>query len=568
MRTENDSIQQSNRPAYVEIISESKEVMNLDKWDRVVAASSGLLTAMLDVFLVDDLSLRDAHNWGKVKTDAFMIKVAGSDFVNSTAKSNRIKSFQGDNISQAIGHLENLFPHAVDKSTNEFGGGLQHHLRDFGHHPTITGLLFSLISQFSGHGFGTDVHGNLIYPEIKDKELIGKNPTEKIYLGTINWAFHLISDMAGSSFSSSQGKEGAGIPGPLLSFFKEISSVPGIRAIAGKNKEDHYNFALACSKIFNGTLLGTHDENGHPIKGGDLKFDLRTEIGITNEALKEKQFIPILINEFIVRAFYAIRRFADEIQKENILCLSDLKKLDVSHFRPWNSKPLTRMLMISSTMFSLVDISTAGVKAAIKNRNNKTGFALDFLQGINYCGVGKFALVINSEAMIAFGELQNKYLTLAKEQISHMQVLGLDGNEAVALLTKFASTGTAAVKIGTPIGFVSAAIGVYQQISVSVQELEVAREERLRIEAECAEHIVIIRENRAEMEQLVSTYIMENLQVFSEAFGEMDRAILNDDPDGFIGGNVKIQKQLGNKSGFENQHEFEDLMATDNSFKL
>jgi len=566
VKKENDIIQQSNGTAFIETGSESKQVMNLDKWDGIVAVSSGILTAALDLLWVGELSLMDAHKWGTVKTDAVVKKVAGSNLVNGMAKARKIKSFHGDDLTQAIGHLENLFPHAVDKSTNEFGGGLQHHLRDFGHHPTIIGLLFSLLTQFSGHGFGTDVHGNFICLEIKDKELIGKTPAEKIYLGTITWAFHLISDMAGSSTSAGGGKEGTGIPGPLLSLLKEISSMPGIRAIAGKNKDDHYNFSLACSKLFNGTLLGDHDEKGNLVKGGELRFDLRTEIGIG--VLIEKQLLPILINEFIVRAFYAIRRFADEIQKENITCLSDLKKLDVSRFRPWNSKPLTRMLMISSTTFSVIDISAAGIKAAINNRNNKTGFALEFLQRINYCGVGRLALIINGEAMLAFGELQNKYLTLAKEQISRVQVLGLDGGEAASLLAKLANAGTSIAAIATPAGFISAAAGVYQQMYDSVQELEMAREERLLIEAECAERIIIIRENRTEMEQLVNSYMMENLQVFSEAFDEMDRAILNQDSDGFIGGNVKIQKQLGNNAGFENLQEFECLMLSDDSFKM
>lgn len=37
------------------------------------------------------------------------------------------------------------------------------------------------------------------------------------------------------------------------------------------------------SKLFNGTLLADHDENGRIVKGTARKFDLRTEIGMLEE---------------------------------------------------------------------------------------------------------------------------------------------------------------------------------------------------------------------------------------------------------------------------------------------
>ena len=37
------------------------------------------------------------------------------------------------------------------------------------------------------------------------------------------WVLHLVSDMAGSSVNPGKG---TGIPGPILSFFKEISTMP------------------------------------------------------------------------------------------------------------------------------------------------------------------------------------------------------------------------------------------------------------------------------------------------------------------------------------------------------
>jgi len=37
------------------------------------------------------------------------------------------------------------------RNTNDFGGGTVHRLRDFAHHPTIGGLAFSMLTQFTGN---------------------------------------------------------------------------------------------------------------------------------------------------------------------------------------------------------------------------------------------------------------------------------------------------------------------------------------------------------------------------------------------------------------------------------
>lgn len=54
-----------------------------------------------------------------------------------------------DDVKSAVKALEKRFPIPSDGNTPDFGGGLQHHLRDFAHHPTIVGLAFSLLTQFT-----------------------------------------------------------------------------------------------------------------------------------------------------------------------------------------------------------------------------------------------------------------------------------------------------------------------------------------------------------------------------------------------------------------------------------
>lgn len=119
----------------------------------------------------------------------------------------------------AIKFLEDKYPIAADKTTNAFGGGLQHHLRDFSHHPMPIGLLFSLLIQFTKKVYGTDVAGVFHIVELKEDSLIliGKNFPKKIIFGVINCFFHMVSDMAGSSGSILLGKAVTGLPGSLVS---------------------------------------------------------------------------------------------------------------------------------------------------------------------------------------------------------------------------------------------------------------------------------------------------------------------------------------------------------------
>ena len=48
-----------------------------------------------------------------------------------------------NDIKSCVAFLEQNYHIPADGNTADFGGGLQHHLRDFAHHPTIVGLIFS-----------------------------------------------------------------------------------------------------------------------------------------------------------------------------------------------------------------------------------------------------------------------------------------------------------------------------------------------------------------------------------------------------------------------------------------
>ena len=100
--------------------------------------------------------------------------------------------------------------------------------------------------------------------------------------------------------SSSTAGKGTGIPGPIVSLIKELSVIPCFKDKTIGETEFH----TWVSKLFNGTLLAKRDDNGKILK--PVKFDLRTEIGLLHEV--GRQFIPVLLNECLVRGLYFLRR--------------------------------------------------------------------------------------------------------------------------------------------------------------------------------------------------------------------------------------------------------------------
>lgn len=197
-------------------------------------------------------------------------------------------------------------------------------------------------------------------------------------MGTINWFFYLVSDIAGSA-STADITGGTGIPGPLLSLAREISAIPIFRNM---NIDGETTLPAFLSKLFNGTLLMQRDENGKIIQDTVLKFDLRGEMGLGAEL--SRQAIPVAANECIVRGFYFIRRLAMMMKENNVSCLADMKKIDWASVQPSYNPTIARMLTIATGVFTALDIGEAVVTQK-------------YWVSVNYAGIGRFAVAIGSD---------------------------------------------------------------------------------------------------------------------------------------------------------------------------
>ena len=368
-----EGIVESNDFDFDKIIFDLDEEIDLlssqaDKLDYLIAIASGLTCALLDILWVGEFDLNQGREIASDKVDSFVKKIA--EIVEG-------KKFE--NLNDAVKSLEKRFPIPSDGNTPDFGGGLQHHLRDFAHHPTLVGLACSILTQFTEKSYGTNEIGLFKVVDIpeKSKLAIGKTIPEKIFFGTITWFFHLVSDIAGSSGTAGI-SGGTGIPGPILSLAKEISVIPLFKNL----NVDDMSVNKFISKLFNGTLFMQRDDAGNIIKESIIKFDFRGELGLLLEL--GKQAIPVIANECMVRSFYFIRRLAIAMKENNIRTIDDMKKIDWKLVKPSNNPTINRMLTISTGVFSAIDIGEAILTKK------------DFL-AVNLVGIGRFAIAIYSD---------------------------------------------------------------------------------------------------------------------------------------------------------------------------
>ena len=376
-------------------LSEDKEEFCYDEPDRTdyyIAASCGVLAGILDSFWVGSFSLPKAQDWGREQVNQFVIKVA------------KMRGYRKNELGGAIRFLEKDAPIPSDQLTSIWGGGLQHHFRDFAHHASVGGLVFSVLSQFTGKSYGTNTNGDFELHEFYEKQLIGNTFEEKLYNGIVVWALHLISDMAGSS--SNAGK-GTGIPGPILSLLKELSVLPGVRNVCVNYKDSDIPLSVMLSKVFNGTAF-------HHTGPQDLiRFDLRTELGVY--AYGGKQSIPVVINQCAIRAFYFIKRFCLEIGRAKIQKICDISTIDPRRFFPYNNKCVIRMSTVSSGIFCAVDTFDAAIRSFLKKPNNITQFISQYLLRTNFVGIGVFVISIKNDIAASLLEKSHSEMVLGAD---------------------------------------------------------------------------------------------------------------------------------------------------------
>ena len=220
----------------------------------------------------------------------------------------------------------------------------------------------------------------------------GNTLPEKLIYGTINWFTSLVP-------------KDTKLNGPMNSLLE------GIRE------------SKSSVKLMNKTNVseGIHKE----ISSGRL--NLTEGLTITNLA---KQTLPVLLNECLVRAFYFIHRFFQEVDNNHITSLRDLVLIDWKSTIPFKNRTVVRMLTISTAVFSALDIAASTIGSAIVAEGSIYRFLNNFVLHINYIGAARVVLALGADLYMgaklarerqARSEMIDEMIKLENMKISYKQ---------------------------------------------------------------------------------------------------------------------------------------------------
>lgn len=352
-----------------------------DKTDYILAACSGALCGVMDIFLVGkpgESPIGDiTDKWFEKRTMDFARMCGWDDSKN-------------DSLAAAIKHLEKSFKIPYDQR----GAGdaaswvfdlspKNHHFKSLGHNPTLLGLFFSILDQFTNTSHFVS-NGELIALQEADGkfELQGKNVPGKLFCGFMNWFGHLISDMSGSS--SSKGR-GTGIPSPFWSWTNSIIAI----------KKELNIPVTEFDKSFNEVALKIYK------KGYDARF-------------QSAQAIPVFVNEILVRAVYSIRRLM------RFFAITDKRSRSFSSLwkfcEPFSNATVKRMLTVAHGTFCFIDAGDAVARGFITGGG--TFNVAEFFLQLNIVGVGRFTVSLYGEASSGFSRhiLKEEVLILRRQK--------------------------------------------------------------------------------------------------------------------------------------------------------
>lgn len=379
-----------------------------DGCDYAIAISSGIIAGLIDSFFVGEWDFKNAKKHSNIEINNKILDFAQKDpryisWCEGVGKSTRWKKRDPNRLASAVEFLEEKYVLPGDNDWKFKGSGISassHHLDDFCHHPTLVGMICCILVQFTGEAKYHTSAGDAIALPVTVNEygnFVSEKVFGKIFAGIINWFFnaaqtlknqkgHLMSDMAGSISAVDGKKEGAGVPGTVMSILKELSVLPCFK---------NTSFAENLRKAYqNGIGSGTNQLDlgifNNLFDGASSKFDMRTEMAVIHEL--KRQLVPVIINEIVVRAFYFIRRFVEQMEGQQSLMKIEWKKL-----LPINNRTIVRMMTIASGIFCLVDLGDAAIRSVIQSGGNLPKFFGKFILRVNFVGIGRFVVAVGAD---------------------------------------------------------------------------------------------------------------------------------------------------------------------------
>ena len=334
---------------------------NLKRLDNKIAIGSGVFTGALDILMVPELSFADANTWGTDRIQAFALSVAQNE------------GYTGDDISGAIKHLRDektdamsMFARAFSFDSNEDdveGDTDEEETKNeivpienaetyeeasvvmLADQLGIEGLIFSIVTYVTGKTIGVDSEGKLVLGKLDGFEKKGFE--EGIYWGTLRWLFNLAYSVLGEGVDRINDCLDPDIPKEIKEILIKLTDFPGLKNKAKKllEIEDAFQNKETLFEKLSELIYSSIE------KGNEGKPNFGMILGVVHEMVNKKQYVPVVLNEVIVSAFYTFSRLLMKISMIDISSLESVENISFSDCLPILNEELQSMRKLASTTF-------------------------------------------------------------------------------------------------------------------------------------------------------------------------------------------------------------------------
>lgn len=365
-----------------------------DKIYYSVAAASGILTGAISMlhFTEEQLTAIDTF----MEKDWKPIVVSVAKYIGY--KKNDYKGASKYLVTRAVRTIEKK------EKTKET-------LAILSEHPSLAGLVFSVIAQFSGKAVCVNENGVISKHKLPDYYTIGETNAEKIVCAVLNWLFALAADEA---ISKRRVLDEIRISAPLLKIIKEFANFPFVKKIPLNYDDAEKAFSEWLKKTITGAELYSENEE-HEGKKNPL-FAL---MGIALN-LAEDSF-PVLINECIVRGLFVLIRVCSEVKERKITSFEELMDIPAASVLPQSGHVLSRMCLIASASFVAANVAVATLKAVKDKKIKGRKFSETFFAELNIAGIGRFLFACVSDSKYWGEDIRILLQRNSKSKQSHTQ---------------------------------------------------------------------------------------------------------------------------------------------------
>lgn len=325
-----------------------------------LAAASGALTGALCFVKLSKDNLQEIESWGKETWKKVVLYAA------------ELSGFKKKDYKAASKYLLDQAIFQFNKAENA-----KAYMAQLNTNPTMAGLVFSMLAQFSDKICTITTDGEIKLEEPPKYYYIGETDGEKLVASILYWLFALA---AGQAESERRILDDLNVPTELVKTLKEFAKIEFLKKIPDNYEDAERKYSEWIKKIVSEAELDAEEKAGQ--RQNVVIQLMKVALNFGEDAF------PVLVNDCVARALYSLVRVVEVVKKSNIRTMEELLAVPASEFIPEDKRLLSGMCLAASASFVGVNISVAALKALAAKKSGKGDFLNVFLTEVNIVGIG------------------------------------------------------------------------------------------------------------------------------------------------------------------------------------